>query len=245
MSGSNLYFNNYENSSEQDLIESLIVESMGIYGHTISYCPRTLIAKDDIYGEDAISEYNNHYDFDVYIKSFDRFEGDGSFLSKFNLEIRDQTIFTIARRPFMNEIGSYEPNITRPREGDLIYSTMLKKLMVIMSVNSTAVFYQMGELQTWDCTCEVFEYSSERLNTGVEEIDAIGENFSLDEEGMGILTNAGKHIVDNDGFSLILGQIDIDGQSDDVFADNDEILAEGSSIVDWSSRDPFSEEIVV
>ena len=243
MSGSNLYFNNYENSGEQDLIESLIVESMGIYGHTIFYCPRTLVAKDDIYGEDTISEYNNHYNFDVYIKSFDRFEGDGAFLSKFNLEVRDQTIFTIARRAFLNEITNYDADITRPREGDLIYSSMLKKLMIIMSVNPTAIFYQMGALQTWDCTCEVFEYSSERLNTGVDEIDDIGENFSLDEEGMGILTSAGLNLVDDSGFSLILGQVDIDGQSDDVFADNDEILAEGGAIVDWSDRDPFSSSL--
>ena len=242
MSGSNLYFNNYENSGEQDLIESLIVETMGIYGHTVSYCPRELIAKDDIYGEDTISEYNQHFDVDMYIRSFDRFEGDGSFLSKFNLEVRDQTVFTIARRSFMNEIGNYT-TLQRPREGDLVYSKMTKKLMVIMSVDPTRIFYQMGALQIWDCTCEAFEYSSERLNTGVPEIDALEEEYSQDEETMGIETNAGLNLIDNSGFSLVMGQVDIDGQSKDVFADNEEILGEGSPIVDWSERDPFSEAI--
>ena len=76
-----------------------------MYGHDMFYCPRTLVAKDDIYGEDALSEYNNNYEIDMYIKSYDSYEGDGTFLSKFNLEIRDQMTMTVSVRNFNDEIG--------------------------------------------------------------------------------------------------------------------------------------------
>lgn len=238
----NLFFNNFENSMEQDLIESLIVESIGIYGHSLYYVPRTIVAKDDIYGEDPLSEYNSAYFTDVYIRNYDSYEGDGTFLSKFNLEIRDQVTLTMARRTFLSEIGSYE-NLIRPREGDLIYSPMMKRMFVIKYVNNTSVFYQMGSLQTWDLVCEVFEYSNERFNTGVEEIDSIEERFSFDINQFALGTDVGDLITDANGYPIIASTFDNDEQLADVLSDNDEIVEESNNVIDWSDRDPFSEDI--
>ena len=136
----NFYFNNFSNSQEQVLIEDLVLESIKIYGHNMYYCPRTLVAKDDIYGEDTISEYKTAYFVDLYIKNVDSYEGDSTFLSKFNLEIRDQMTLTISVRNFMNEIGNLEL-LDRPQEGDLIYIPMVDRLLVIKYVNKTPVFY--------------------------------------------------------------------------------------------------------
>jgi hypothetical protein len=240
MTSSNFYFNNFGNSMEQDLIESLVVESISIYGHSVYYCPRTVIKKDDIYGEDTISEYNRAYEFDMYIRSFDNYEGDGTFLSKFNLEIRDQVRFTVARRTFYNEIGT-DALIDRPQEGDLIFSPMMNRLFVIKYVKNTAVFYQLGSLQTWDITCEVFEYSSERLNTGIDAIDAIETKYSTNEVAWGILTDDGSFIVQQDGGAIIQQAFNFDNQNQDTYADNDEIQLEGEGIIDWTVIDPFSE----
>lgn len=223
MTSSNFYFNNFTNSMEQDLIESLIVESISIYGHAIYYVIRTLVKKDELYGEDSLSEYNNAYNFDMYIKSYDSYEGDGTFLSKFNLEIRDQVTFVVARRTFANEIGTQE-FIDRPREGDLIYSPMMRRLFVIKYVNNSPIFYQMGSLQTWECVCEVFEYSNEKFNTGVAEIDAIEDKYSF--------AGSGNTVLSNTQYESALS---------DVFATNQEIQEEGADIIDWSRIDPFSE----
>ena len=204
------------------------------------YCPRTLIAKDDIYGEDSLSEYNEAYPIDLYIKSYDSYEGDGSFLSKFNLEIRDQMTLTVSVRNFMNEIGDIA-TIARPQEGDLIYIPMVDRIMIIKYVNKNAVFYQMGSIQMYDLTCEIYEYSSERLRTGIDAIDNIEKERSLDMGIWGILTNDNYFITDNDGFEIIQSSYDFESQATDAFEDNTEFQLEGEEILDWSQVDPFSE----
>lgn len=235
----NFYFNNFSNSQEQMLIEDLVMESIKVYGHDMWYCPRTLIAKDDIYGEDTISEYNNAYFIDMYIKNVDSYEGDGSFLSKFNLEVRDQMTITVSLRNFLNEIGSYE-NISRPREGDLIYIPMVDRLWVIKYVNKNAVFYQMGAIQMYDLVCEMFEYSSERFNTGIEAIDNIEQDLSLDATDYALITHDGFYITDQAGYQIVQGDYNFEEQAGDAYEDNTEFQLEGSNIIDWSDVDPFS-----
>ena len=234
------YFNNFHNSQEQVLIENLVMESIKMYGHDIFYCPRTLVAKDDIYGEDALSEYNNNYEIDMYIKSYDSYEGDGTFLSKFNLEIRDQMTLTVSVRNFNNEIGQYAA-LDRPQEGDLIYMPMVSRIMVIKYVNKTPIFYQMGNIQMYDLVCEIFEYSSERLNTGIEAIDSIEQKTSIVMETYGLLTNDGFVIVDQDGYEIIQSDYNFETQAGDTYEDNTEFQLEGEVILDWSQIDPFSE----
>jgi hypothetical protein len=216
----NLFFNNYNSYSEQMLIDDLVTESLSIYGHTVYYLPRDIQKRDEIWSEDSLSYYRLALEFDMYIKSYDSYEGDGTFLSKFNLEIRDQITFTVSRRMFGNEIASRRADIQRPREGDLVYSTMMKRIFVIKYVNNTAVYYQMGELQTWDIVCEVWEYSNERFDTGVDEIDAIESQYTV------------ANVYSNTGFESAML---------DVYAQNQEFQEAGTSVVDWASVDPFSE----
>jgi hypothetical protein len=218
-----VFFNNFNSYSEQMLIEDLVTESLSIYGHTVYYLPRTIQTYDNVWSEDSLSRYNTALEFDMYIKSYDSYEGDGTFLSKFNLEIRDQITLTVSRRAFGNEIASNFPTIQRPREGDLVYSTMMKRIFVIKYVNNTAVYYQLGALQTWDIVCEVWEYSNERFNTGIDEIDNIETQYSV------------SNVYSNTGFENAML---------DVFAQNQEFQEEGNSIVDWSSVDPFSSGVV-
>lgn len=222
------------------MIEDLVLESIKIYGHDMWYCPRTLIAKDDIYGEDTLSEYKTAYFIDMYIRNYDSYEGDGNFLSKFNLEIRDQMTLTVSVRNFMNEVGSLE-NIERPQEGDLIYIPMLDRLLVVKYVNKNPVFYQMGAIQMYDLVCEMFEYSSERFSTGIEAIDSIETSLSLDATEYAILTQDGFIITDQDGYQIIQSQYNFETQARDPYEDNTEFELEGDNILDWTQIDPFSE----
>lgn len=183
----NFYFNNYQNSQEQLLLESLIIESIKIYGEDMYYVPRTLNNKNEVYGEDDISSYDSATLVEFYIKNVDGFGGDGNFMSKFGLEIRDQVTFVIAKRVFEEEIG-FAANYVRPREGDLIYFPLNRKLFQIKYVDNKPIYYPMGALQTYELTCELFEYSGEQFNTGVADIDDIQDKLSLDIFDYGINT---------------------------------------------------------
>jgi len=170
----NSYFRNFDAKNEQELLHSLVTESIQVFGHDVNYIPRTLINEDTILGEDSISEFKDAYSIEMYIKSVDGFEGEGDLISKFGLEIRDQIVFSLARRAWEGlDIG------TRPKEGDLIYFPLTSKLFQIMFVEHETPFYQTGALPTFDLTCELFTYSDEKLDTGVDDIDVVERQQSF------------------------------------------------------------------
>jgi hypothetical protein len=146
------YFNNYTNFGEQNLLEDLIIESIKQIGENMFFIPRVIGNFDNLMTEDDQSLYNQTYLVEMYIKSVDGFTGDGNFMSKFGIEIRDQVTFSISQRVFNQEIGIYT-NQSRPNEGDLIYFPLNKKCFQIKSVNKFEMFYQLGGLQTWEMTC--------------------------------------------------------------------------------------------
>jgi hypothetical protein len=99
----------------------------------------------------------------------------------------------------------------------------------------------MGAIQMYDLTCEIYEYSSERLRTGIDAIDNIEQERSLDLGIWGILTNDNYFITDNDGYEIIQGSYSLEQQTTDALEDNSEFQLEGEEILDWSQVDPFSE----
>lgn len=225
---------------EQNVFEDLIIESIKIYGEDMYYIPRQLNNKDEVYGEDTISSYDKIYMVELYIKSVDGFTGDGNFMSKFGLEIRDQVTFTIAKRVFENEITLNESHIIRPREGDLIYFPLNKKLFQIKYADNKPTFYQLGALQIYDLTCELFEYSNESFNTGIPEIDDIQQKLSTNVFDYALLTEDGRMLLNENGNVLVNEKFDI--EVIDPFADNDSIQEESDTFLDWSVKNPFASD---
>jgi len=234
------YFNNFGNSQEQLLIENLVVESIKIYGHDVKYVPRTIQDKDKIYGEDTqSSKYTRAIDVEMYIKNVEGFEGEGDFLSKFNLQIRDQITFTIARRTFTDEVGDVLL-INRPREGDLVYFPLNKKLFEIKFVEHESVFYQLGSLQMYDLKCELFEYNSEVFDTGIGEIDTLYKTNSLDIQRFSLLLQTGGLLLAEDGYAIASEGYNL--EVIDPAAENVTIESEADTYLDFSELNPFSED---
>jgi hypothetical protein len=232
------YFNNYKNSGEQDLLEDLVVESIKIYGEDMYYITRNINNLDTLYTADDQSSYTLAYLCEFYIKSVDGFSGDGNFMSKFGLEIRDQVVFSIAQRTFNREIGAYT-TLVRPNEGDLIYFPLNNKCFQIKFVNKFEMFYQLGALQTWEMTCELFEYSDEVFNTGIPEIDRIQLNYSTNILDYTIMDETGAPLLDEDGNYIEMEQYSLDAI--EGTGTNSTIANNSSSFIDWSVQDPFSE----
>jgi hypothetical protein len=94
----NKYFRPFTFAREQDTAEDLIIESIKIYGLDVKYLPRTIIGPDTLLGEDPLSQLNDAVDIEMYVKNTQGFEGEGDFLSKFNLEIRDSMTLVMSRK---------------------------------------------------------------------------------------------------------------------------------------------------
>lgn len=172
-----LFQSNYHIGSvdapEHNLYQDLIIESIQIYGLDVKYIPRKLVQFDRLLGEDLISEFDKTYDIEMYIKSFDQFGGDGDFLSKFDVEVRDELVLQVARKRFTDVITADDEQVIRPREGDLIFFPFSNRLFEIKFVEHEEVFYQVGKLFTYEIRCNLFEYNSEKFDTGVDVIDDI------------------------------------------------------------------------
>ena len=55
----NSYFRTFDAKNDQELLHSIVTESIKVYGYDVSYIPRTLVNEDTILGEDSISEYKD------------------------------------------------------------------------------------------------------------------------------------------------------------------------------------------
>ena len=168
----NPFFDHETVRSEQNLIEDLTVESIQIHGSDMIYMPSDIVNEDFRYGEDQQSEFNKGHLLEMYVDGAEEFGGEGEFFAKFGLEIRDEAFFVVAKRRFQEQVQHLE----HPREGDLIYWPLTKKLFEIKHVDHENPFYELGKLHTYRLTVQLFRYAQEEFATGIPEIDEVDIN---------------------------------------------------------------------
>lgn len=179
----NHYFNPFpadQITSEQLLVEDLVIEAMKIHGMDVYYMPRTVRTGnqvDYLYGEDTLKEYLSAYPIEMYLENVTGMDGEGDFISKFGLEIRDEVSLLVSRLRFKNTTAS--AGLARPREGDLIYIPLVQNFFEITFVeheNDQAMFYTLGRgrggnVYVYALKLKQFVFSQEVVSTGIEEID--------------------------------------------------------------------------
>lgn len=177
----NVYFS-HGTRNEQLLIEDLIIESLSVYGQDMFYLPRTIIAKDEILGEDRLSKFISSYPIEMYFENVDNFDGQGQFIQKFGLMNEQSATLTVARRRWEQLVGQFGQTIipTRPCEGDLLYFPLTKGLFEIKFVQHQDPFYQLGKLYVYKLQVELFQYGSEKIDTGIGSVDVFETLKSYD-----------------------------------------------------------------
>jgi len=167
-----VYFSNGIRS-EQLTYEDIIVESISIYGQDFYYIPRTLVGKDEILGEDRLSQFKYAYGIEMYLETVNGFEGQGAFIQKFGLMMEQSATLTVARRKWEQLVGQHGLSIlpNRPAEGDLLFFPLTGGLFEIKFVTHQDPFYQAGKLYVYKLQVELFQYSSEHITTGNSSID--------------------------------------------------------------------------
>ena len=171
--------------SEHLLHEDIIVESIGIYGQNFYYIPRELVAKDEILGEDRLSKFKKAFSIEMYLENAEGFEGQGAFIQRFGGMMMEQSAtLTVARRRWDQLVGRFGATTipSRPNEGDLLYFPLTDGLFEIKFVQHQDPFYQIGKLFVYKLEVELFQYASERIDTGIKQIDDFEtlKSFSTD-----------------------------------------------------------------
>jgi len=249
----NVYFDT-GTTSEQRLYEDLIIEQLKIYGQDVYYLPRKLANKDTIFGEDPSSSFDDSYIIEMYVDNTDGYMGEQEIIKKFGLELRDDIKFTVSKLRWETLISNNSDLQTtlRPNEGDLVYFPTTKAFFEIQFVEHEQPFYQQSALPVYKLSCTKFEYSSERIDTGITEIDATEDalstdtmafQFSLENETGAFVLESSVGSIDyfvNEEFTMATQQPVDQGKAFETAAGTN-TSSTADDILDFSERNPFGE----
>ena len=165
---------------EQGLVQDLINEQLRMYGLDCHYIPRKLMTSKTIMKEVIESRFDQAFPLEAYLMNVDGYAGQGDILTKFGVRVTTEATFVISRERFEESVApfleqqedDYEIS-NRPREGDLLFSPLGKKLFEIKYVEFEKPNYQLRKNYTYQLTCEVFEYEDEVIDTNVNAIDEV------------------------------------------------------------------------
>ena len=248
----NVYFDT-GTTSEQRLYEDLIIEQLKIYGQDVYYLPRKLANKDTIFGEDPASSYDDSYIIEMYVDNTDGYMGEQEIIKKFGLELRDDIRFTLSKLRWETLVKNNGDLVAeRPQEGDLVYFPTTKAFFEIQFVEHEQPFYQQSALPVYKLSCTRWEYSSERLDTGITAIDTVEDNlsvdtmqfqFALENETGSLLLESDLGAINyflNEDFTMKTQQPVDDGKAFEDKAGTT-TTSTGDDILDFSERNPFGE----
>ena len=86
--------------AERNLYKDLIKEAIQIYGHDVYYVDRTIVARDNVLGEDALSKFTNAQPIEMYVEDSEGFGGDKEIITQFGLENRNEITFVVSKEKF-------------------------------------------------------------------------------------------------------------------------------------------------
>jgi len=252
----NVYFST-GTTSEQKLYEDLIIEQLKIYGQDVYYLPRKIANKDTIFGEDPASSFDDSYIIEMYVDNTDGYMGEQEIIKKFGLELRDDIKFTVSKLRWETLVSNNSDlqNTTRPNEGDLVYFPTTKAFFEIQFVEHEQPFYQQSALPVYKLSCTKWEYSSERIDTGITEIDATEDALSTDTMAFQFSLETGTsatgaitlesdigevNYLINEDFTMATQQPVDQGKAFETAAGTN-TSSTADDILDFSERNPFGE----
>ena len=235
------HFDNFSFFGEQQLLNDLGNDMIKRYGIDVYYMPRSHVNIDKLWLEDTLSQFNQATQIEVFIKTFTGWQGEGDLMQKFGISMADQITFSMMRSRWEEEFTLFQPTLIRPLEGDFIYLPLTHALFEVKFVEHESNFYQTGQLTYYDIRAERVNYSSEKIQTGVSEIDSIASKFSNAGDEFAVVDQNGDYIVTGDGSLIEEGQYSPD--KIDGTTQNDLFSSQGRQFIDFSKKNPFGEII--
>lgn len=183
----NKYFNNINNSSEQNLFQSLMTESIKIHGTDVLYFRRDIPELDAILREPKFSEFKNTHVIEMYAPDGGISTNNNFSMSKFGWLVDSQLELVVSMTSWDNAISIYDDVLSRPREGDLVFigdSKVLSNSYIntVYEITSVKVGnesrFELGKNYVYTLGCQVYSPSHDDFDT---ENDAMND-FLNDNE---------------------------------------------------------------
>ncbi len=87
--------------AERNLYSDLIKEAIQIYGHDVYYIDRTLVARDNVLGEDSLSKFTTQHPIEMYVEdATGGYAGEREIITQFGLENRNEITFVVNKKRF-------------------------------------------------------------------------------------------------------------------------------------------------
>ena len=91
-------------ATEQSLYSDLVSEAIHHRGHSVYYLDRTLVAEDNVLGEDSLSKFNTQASIEMYMEdSGGGFAGERELMSQFGLQNLSEATFVVSKTKFQEK----------------------------------------------------------------------------------------------------------------------------------------------
>lgn len=177
--GLNPYFSfndeNYDTSSEVQLMKDLQYEQIRQHGLNATYIVRTNNTLDDIYGESIGSTFKHSFRLEVLAETPDIMLGRDAILG-YGYSMTDTVTLTCSFDRVREEIAKLGiKDRTVPVVGDLIAFDIPGNIMEIKYIEDKAPAYVKGTWTVYTFYCQVFNVGQETFDTGDDEVDFLNE----------------------------------------------------------------------
>jgi len=195
MSKINPYFAEFANGNEQNLLNNITKEIIQIHGMELRYLPRSILEEDRVLGEITQSIFDDSYPLEFYLENTDTFIGE-DLLSDIGIDLKTSFSFEVHKERFEEEVTYNEPDIIRPREGDLLYVPMNNSIYEITSVRKWEEYFMFQKRFTWKINCELYTDDGDIIDTGDKQVDSVIEDIQQPENQANANNSAEPDIED-------------------------------------------------
>ena len=167
------YLNHSKDRNEQNLFEDLLIETIQHSGMEAYYLPATRDVVDPILGESVRSSFKKVVTIEVYAPQGGVEGDDGELMAKFGYTQRNTMDVTMSKKRFRQQCEVAGLNLSRPREGDLLfigdidapYASQINEFFEITYVSFNEAQWTFGKTFAYKLSLSSFAFSHEKFET--------------------------------------------------------------------------------
>ena len=134
-------------ATEQSLYADLVTEAIHHRGHSVYYIDRTLVAEDNVLGEDSLSKFNTQSSIEMYMEdSGGGFAGQQELMSQFGLQNLSEATFVVSKTKFQEKTKQIQIETST----DSTSSGSIQLESGTITTSSSEIFYIANETDATD-----------------------------------------------------------------------------------------------